>query len=97
MLFSQGIRLEELGVPALDGSPGRDGWAARSGGFFCENYHLFRGTPTRLWFDYTLSELFGIDETASAASSDRLYDHVATVWGARIIAPRASTSASISR
>ncbi len=76
MLFSQGIRLEELGVPALDGSPvetdGRAIWRR-----FCENYHLFRGTPTRLWFDYTLSELFGIDELPSAASSDRLYDHVA--------------------
>lgn len=36
MLFSQGIRLEELGVPALDGSPvetdGRAIWRR-----FCEN------------------------------------------------------------
>jgi glucuronate isomerase len=76
MLFSQGVRLEDLGVPTLDGSPvetdGRAIWRR-----FSENYHLFRGTPTRLWFDYTLSNLFGIDELPSAANSDRLYDRIA--------------------
>ena len=55
MLFSQGVRLEDLGVPTLDGSPvetdGRKIWRR-----FAENYHLFRGTPTRLWFDYVLTE-----------------------------------------
>ena len=65
MLFSQGVRLEDLGVPTLDGSPvetdGRKIWR-----LFAEHYHLFRGTPTRLWFDYVLSDLFGIDEPLSA-------------------------------
>src|SRR5262245_28172493 len=44
MLFSQGIRLERLGVATLDGSPveadSRAIWR-----LFAENYHLFRGTP----------------------------------------------------
>src|SRR6187455_1820639 len=59
MLFSQGISLESLGVPRLDGAPvetdGRAIWR-----IFAQNYHLFRGTPTRLWMDYVLSHLFGI-------------------------------------
>src|ERR1700754_412082 len=54
MLFSQGVRLEELGVPTMDGAPveadGRTIWRR-----FAENYHLFRGTPTRMWLDHTFS------------------------------------------
>jgi glucuronate isomerase len=76
MLFSQGVRLEDLGVPTLDGSAvetdGRSIWRR-----FAEHYHLFRGTPTRLWFDYVLSGLFGIDELPSAGNADRLYDRIA--------------------
>ena len=67
MLFSQGVRLEDLGVPRLDGTPveteGRTIWRR-----FAEHYHLFRGTPTRLWFDYVLQSLFGIDEPLRAAN-----------------------------
>src|SRR3989337_2354637 len=43
MLFSQGVRLEDLGVPRLDGGPveadGRKIWR-----LFAENYYLLRGT-----------------------------------------------------
>ena len=46
MLYSQGIPLEELGVPRRDGEPGRRPITARSGRCFAENFHLFRGTPT---------------------------------------------------
>src|SRR5688500_5367201 len=58
MLYSQGVRLEDLGVPTTGGSAvetdGRTIWRR-----FAENYHLFRGTPTRLWLDHTLATLFG--------------------------------------
>ncbi|APG88448.1 uronate isomerase (plasmid) [Sinorhizobium americanum CCGM7] len=88
MLFSQGVKLEELGVPTLDGSPvetnGRAIWR-----LFCERYHLFRGTPTRLWFDYTLSNLFGIDELPSAKNADRLYDAIAACLNKPDYRPRA--------
>jgi glucuronate isomerase len=76
MLFSQGIALERLGVARLDGSAvetdGRRIWR-----LFAENYHLFRATPTRLWMDYVLSELFGVEEPLSGATADRAYDQVA--------------------
>ena len=68
MLFSQGVRLEDLGVPTLDGSPvetdGRKIWRR-----FAENYHLFRATPTRIWLDYVLSDLFGISEPLTAKTA----------------------------
>jgi glucuronate isomerase len=76
MLFSQGVRLEDLGVPTLDGSPvetdGRKIWRR-----FAENYHLFRGTPTRIWLDYVLSDLFGISEPLTAKTADAHYDTIA--------------------
>src|SRR5690606_24879844 len=75
MLFSQGIALEDLGVRRLDGSPvatdGRRIWKR-----FAENYYLFRGTPTRLWMDYVLSSVFGIDQQLDATTADSIYDHL---------------------
>ena len=55
MLFSQGVRLEELGVPTARRRRRSRPTAARSGGFSPRTIYLFRGTPTRLWFDYVLS------------------------------------------
>src|SRR5512140_2197734 len=57
MLYSQGVALEALGLPRLDGKPveqdGRKIWRR-----FAESWHLFRGTPTRLWFTQELMEVF---------------------------------------
>jgi glucuronate isomerase len=88
MLFSQGIRLEDLGVPTLDGAPvetdGRTIWRR-----FAEHYYLFRGTPTRLWFDHVLAHLFGIDEPLNAATADRHYDTIAALLQRDEFRPRA--------
>jgi glucuronate isomerase len=88
MLFSQGVRLEDLGVPTRDGSPveadGRRIWR-----LFAGHYHLFRGTPTRLWFDHVLADLFGIDEPLGAASADRHYDTIASLLSQDVYRPRA--------
>ena len=76
MLVSQGARLEDLGVPRVDGGPvetcGRTIWRR-----FAEGYHLFRGTPSRLWMDHALETVFGVDERLAPANADRLYDHIA--------------------
>jgi glucuronate isomerase len=88
MLFSQGVRLEDLGVPTLDGAPvetdGRKIWR-----LFAENYFLFRGTPTRLWFDYVLTDLFGIAEPLTATNADRHYDAIADCLQREEFRPRA--------
>ena len=61
MLYSQGIRLEDLGVPRMDGGPvekdHRKIWQ-----IFGDHFHLFRGTPTGAWLAHELSCVFGIDE-----------------------------------
>jgi glucuronate isomerase len=72
MLYSQGISLESLGVPQVDGKQSadpREVWR-----IFARNYYLFRGTPTRLWIDYAFEEQFGLKDRLSEANADEYYD-----------------------
>lgn len=69
MLYSQGITLEELGFHSRPVADPRRSWS-----IFARHYHLFRGTPTRLWLDYVFENLFGLTERLSAAAADHHYD-----------------------
>ncbi len=72
MLYSQGISLESLGIPQVDGKQNadpREVWR-----IFARNYYLFRGTPTRLWLDFAFAELFGLTERLSEANADEYYE-----------------------
>lgn len=75
MLYSQGVPLEDLGVPTRDGAPAeadhRRIWQR-----FAEHFHLFRGTPSGLWLADELVNLFGVQERLTAASAQRVYDHL---------------------
>lgn len=83
MLYSQGLSLEELGLvpqavpPAIRGgeAPGprtpREVWR-----LFAAHYHLFRGTPSRLWLDWVLSEVFESEIPLAPANADRTYDRI---------------------
>ena len=88
MLYSQGVPLEDLGVPTRDGSPtatdGRAIWRR-----FAEYFHLFRATPTGLWLSDELTGLFGVDEKLNAASADRIYDHLEAQLAKPEFSPRA--------
>jgi glucuronate isomerase len=88
MLFSQGIPLEDMGVPTADGSAvekdGRKIWR-----LFAENYHLFRGTPTRLWLDHTFAKFFDLTERLNAQNADEQYDAIAELLGRDDYRPRA--------
>jgi glucuronate isomerase len=72
MLYSQGVSLESLGVPQLDGKQAadpREVWR-----IFARHYYLFRGTPTRLWIDYAFAENFGLRDRLSEENADEYYD-----------------------
>lgn len=74
MLNSVGVGLDDLGVPRLDGKPvarGRDIWRV-----FAAHYHLFHGTPSRLWVDHAMSAVLGCPEPLTPANADALYDHI---------------------
>ena len=88
MLYSQGVPLEELGVPPREGeAPAfepRAVWRR-----FAEHYHLFRGTPTRMWLDHTFATLFGFTERLSAETADRYFDRIAEALATPAFRPRA--------
>jgi len=91
MLYSQGISLDALGVPR------RTGTSAAAGKYdsraiwriFASSYHLFRGTPTRLWLDHAFNTVFGIDERLTAESANRYFDRIAACLADDAFRPRA--------
>jgi glucuronate isomerase len=76
MLYSQGVPLEKLGVPRIDGGP-VEGDPRAIWRLFAEHYKLFRGTPSRMWFEHVLYFLFGVDERLDPANADAIYDRIA--------------------
>ncbi len=69
MLYSQGVSLDDLEIGAPVVKNPRKVWR-----IFASNYHLFRGTPSRLWLDFAFQELFGIEERLSAKNADACFD-----------------------
>jgi len=88
MLASQGIEPARLGVPRLDEGPvetdSRKIWRT-----FCENWKLFRGTPSRYWLEHELVEVFGVDQVPSAETADAIYDQIAASVADAGFRPRA--------
>lgn len=88
MLYSQGIAMEKLGVPRDDGGPvetdPRAIWR-----LFAANYHLFRGTPSRIWHDWVYKQVFGMTERLSADNADFYYDEISAKMALPDFKPRA--------
>lgn len=84
MLVSQGVNYAELGIgPSAETNP-RKVWRT-----FAAHYHLFRGTPSRLWFDHALSEVFGIGNRLSPDTADEAYDTIDDALATAGYRPRA--------
>ncbi|MBN8843160.1 MAG: glucuronate isomerase [Sphingomonadales bacterium] len=87
MLYSQGVDLDALRVPRRDGTPAtdpREAWR-----LFAGNYHLFRGTPSRMWLDHVFAEVFGFDTLLDAANADDYYDRINASLATPAFRPRA--------
>jgi glucuronate isomerase len=65
MLYSQGVSFEDLGIGQPELKDARKVWR-----IFASNYHLLRGTPTRMWLDYAFQELFGLEQRLSEQTAD---------------------------
>ncbi len=90
MLYSQGVTLPELGIAPEAG----DGFAVETDPEvvwrrFADHYHLFRGTPTRIWLDHVFEEVFGLDEPFGPATADRFYRHIQAALQTPDFRPRA--------
>jgi glucuronate isomerase len=88
MLFSQGVRLEDLGVPRRDGGPvetdPRAIWRR-----FADGYHLLAGTPSRMWLDHAFATVFGLEAPFSPSTADDFYDRIEECLGRPEFRPRA--------
>lgn len=75
MLYSQGVALEDLGIPTRDGTPvesdPRAIWQR-----FADHYYLFRGTPTGAWLDYEMYHVFGVRRKLNSESAMEVYDTI---------------------
>ena len=88
MLYSQGIDLDALGVRRADGSrcdvDPRDAWR-----IFAQHYHLFRGTPSRMWLDWVFSTVFELSVRLSTDTAALYYDTIDTALKTDAFRPRA--------
>jgi glucuronate isomerase len=88
MLYSQGIRLEDLGIPRKDGKPVEQD-SRRIWRLFASHYHLFRGTPTRIWLDHAFRTVFGMEDRLTATSADHYFDRINSALATPAFRPRA--------
>lgn len=88
MFHSQGVSLESLGVPRLDGGPVESDprviWR-----LFARNFHLLRGTPSSLWLRHAFEGVFGLTDRFCEATADAYYDHIADCLARPEFRPRA--------
>ncbi len=88
MLHSQGVPPARLGVPTRTGEPvetdGRAIWRT-----FAAHWHLFRGTPSRLWLERTFTKVFGVETPLSPKTADEVYDALAARLAEPEFRPRA--------
>lgn len=87
MLFSQGVGLARLGVPARDRVQDidpREAWR-----LFADHFYLFRATPSWLWLNHVLQDVFGINTPLNRASADAIYDAMEAALKTPAFRPRA--------
>lgn len=88
MLYSQGVSLEQLGIPTQDGTPvetdHRAIWQR-----FADHFYLFRGTPTGIWIRDELAEVFSITEPLNTTTAQTIYDEIAARLQQPEFSPRA--------
>lgn len=83
MLYSQGVSLASLGIrnPAADP---RESWR-----LFAARYHLFRGTPSRMWLDWVFAEVFDMGVKLNAETADLYFDTITELLASSAFRPRA--------
>ncbi|WP_213996882.1 glucuronate isomerase [Arsukibacterium sp.] len=75
MLYSQGIKLEELGIRRKDGSAVETDYR-KIFHIFAKHYYLFRGTPSRIWLDSVFADVFGLADCLCEQTADHYYDSI---------------------
>jgi glucuronate isomerase len=80
MLYSRGLPFEEFGPAA---NP-RQAWQ-----LFADHYYLFQGTPSGIWLDHELHEVFGLSTRLTGENAQHLYDELTEKLASPEFRPRA--------
>lgn len=87
ILHSQGVDYASLGIPAKDGSPveqdPRKIWQ-----LFADHFYQYTATPTGMWINDELSEVFGIDVPLISANAQVVYTAIQASLSAPEFTPR---------
>lgn len=88
MLYSQGVPLDDLGIPRRDGSRAdvdpRAAWRV-----FARHFQLFRGTPSSMWLSHVFHDVFGLRVRLEEATADHYYDTITEALQTPAFRPRA--------
>ncbi|ANY84084.1 glucuronate isomerase (plasmid) [Microvirga ossetica] len=89
LLHGHGVPLERLGVARQDdasipAADARQGWAC-----FAAHYHLFQGTPSRLWLDAVFAEIFDLEDELTSATADTFFERIGEALAKPEFRPRA--------
>ena len=87
MLRSQGVDIAALGVRDAAGrsdADPREAWR-----LFAAHRRLFRGTPSAIWLDHVLHEVFGLDVQLGTDTADEIFDRIGDALATPAFRPRA--------
>lgn len=90
MFYSQGLPLEQFGIPRSDGRSDlveqdhRKIWQR-----FAENFKLLLGTASYAWLAYEFKEIFGIEEVLDGVNAQAVYDELDQKLKSDAFKPRA--------
>jgi glucuronate isomerase len=92
MLYSQGVALEAIGLAPRTGPSATQAFESdprRVWQRFADHFHLFRGTPSWIWFNHVLVEVFGFTQPFGSRTADACYDVIDSALRRPEFLPRA--------
>jgi glucuronate isomerase len=87
MLYSQGINLNELGIPRKNNEP-KEQDHRKIWQIFADNFYLFNGTPTGIWLSHELQTVFGIHTKLKSNTAQDIYDLIEAKINSKDFQPR---------
>mgnify|MGYP006265483559 CR=1 FL=1 len=88
MLASLGIDYHMLDIPVKNSGKQRGVNPEKVWQLLADNWLAFSGTPSRMWFEEILTEVFGISEKFSSKSASRIYTEIENCLAKEDFLPR---------
>ncbi|MEP7243045.1 MAG: glucuronate isomerase [Gammaproteobacteria bacterium] len=87
MLYSQGVRLGDVGVAARGEKSAADPRSAWR--LLAKHFYLFDGTPSSLWLNHVFTKIFGLQVALDESTSDLYFDTIGAALATPAFKPRA--------